>query len=145
MPCRKRSTSVIFALYSMLTVLTIFGVSSGGLKADTPNTPAEVATTPAPIASDFNIQQPNPAEHGEGIQPSVAGKTLEKDLLSNRYRLAQSNWRCTNRCIEQTYNCLERMRKIYPPGNATRFNNPAKEECMPQDMFCKIDCNNAPP
>lgn len=52
MPHLPRSTSLTFALgFGFLSFLTIFGVSSGGLKADTPVVSAHVASTHTPFES----------------------------------------------------------------------------------------------
>jgi len=103
MPRRKRSISVTFALCGLLNVLTIFGVSSGELKADAPVVLAAVATTATPIntqsIADVNVVVMHP---GVRDYYSVG--------VAVRQRIAESAQRkqCYQRCLAPYQDCMRR-------------------------------------
>ena|SRR5665647_184402 len=136
MPRLTRSTSLTLALvFGFLSVLTIFGGSSGGLHADTPITPAEVVAPTAPSASNFVMHQPSVAAHGEGNQ--IPAMDISR-LPTPNIRVAQQGVReaCFIECRAKYQRCLDTLN--------TTANNKAHsiELCLRLLASCNSSCNN---
>ena len=102
MPSRKRSISITAAFFGMLTVVTVFAMSSVGLKADNATHPASVATTPmtTPAISSYH-------KTFQGPQMEVIHPYNDEVLrsLMGRYQLTQEITRCSLACDAQHDSC----------------------------------------
>ena len=134
MPRRKRLISVMFALVGILTVLTMFGVSSWGLKAGTPIVPAAVAMsfpTPPPqsIADVTNVES-----HRVIIAQYKEQKKKEKKITIAPPKQRPPDFTqatrklCQNRCAGNQTQCYRRE----SPGPFYR--------CQSQYRRCMSSC-----
>ena len=111
MPLLPRSTSLTFALvFGFLSVLTIVGVSSGGLKADTMVVLAAATPPPAHLSPKFDSAE---AVHREGGHSGAGGAAYGP----RRDRTAQRDDRQYN-CRE---NCVSAQRACNSRINSKRF------------------------
>ena len=130
MPRLPRSTSLTFALvFGFLSVLTIFGVSSGGLKADTLVVLA--AATP-PIT-------PSLQNYGR-VWDGVGGPLEDRDGSTRGLKFSESRNRAKHReAEEQRARCQQRCKLDYSDcASATKGSG--WKACVPPLRMCLGRC-----
>jgi len=134
MPRLARSCSITFALvFGFLSVLTIFDVSSGGLKADTPEVSAADATI-APHSRSRSMAYVGfvvtpCAERGsksvcEPIYQRVAERRLDGTTIRRRDRTIIP---CPQQCREEAAECM--WKKILSERDCFRYLEICQKRC----------------
>lgn len=101
MPRLARSTSVTFALFGLLSVLTIDVLSSAGLKADTLFLSAAAAPS---ITLSSHLVGPNIAP--ESVR-TTGGSIVADGRVSQRIIIAEKADYCTRACNARDFACRQ--------------------------------------
>jgi hypothetical protein len=139
MPRLPRSTSLTFALvFGFLSVLTIFGASSGGLKADTHAVPATYATTNTNRLSENHGRMPY--SEAENLQGDIGARGLENLVyrMGDQWAQVRTEYkRCMLLCRTGYQNC-------HPTFNAAHIYETqvvAHRRCTRNRDACEQGCS----